>query len=50
METIRLLSLVVILGLIGITLAGLAIKIVRQYERGVVLRFGRLIKTRDPRI
>jgi regulator of protease activity HflC (stomatin/prohibitin superfamily) len=48
METIRLLSLVVILGLIGITLAGLAIKIVRQYERGVVLRFGRLIKTRDP--
>src|SRR4030066_1297163 len=48
METIRLLSLVVILGLIGFTLAGLAIKIVRQYERGVVLRFGRLIKTRDP--
>jgi regulator of protease activity HflC (stomatin/prohibitin superfamily) len=48
METVRLLSLVVILGLIGFTLAGLAIKIVRQYERGVVLRFGRLIKTRDP--
>ncbi len=48
METIRLLSLVVILGLIGFTLAGLAIKIVKQYERGVVLRFGRLIKTRDP--
>lgn len=48
METIRLLSLVVVLGLIGITLASLAIKIVRQYERGVVLRFGRLVKTRAP--
>ena len=48
METIRLTSLIIILGLIGITFLGLAIKIVRQYERGVVLRFGRLIKTRDP--
>jgi regulator of protease activity HflC (stomatin/prohibitin superfamily) len=41
-------SLVIILGLVGITFLGLAIKIVRQYERGVVLRFGRLIKTREP--
>jgi regulator of protease activity HflC (stomatin/prohibitin superfamily) len=48
METIRLLSLIIIAGLAGITLAGLAIKIVRQYERGVVLRFGRLVKTRNP--
>ncbi len=48
METIRLISLIIILGLAGITLLGLAIKIVRQYERGVVLRFGRLIKTREP--
>lgn len=48
METIRMLSVVIILGLVGITLLGLAIKIVRQYERGVVLRFGRLIKTREP--
>jgi len=48
METIRLISLIVILGLAGITLLGLAIKIVRQYERGVVLRFGRLIRTREP--
>lgn len=48
METIRILSIVIILGLAGITLLGLAIKIVRQYERGVVLRFGRLVRTRDP--
>jgi len=48
METIRLTSLIIIMGLIGITFLGLAIKIVRQYERGVVLRFGRLIRTREP--
>jgi len=48
METIRLISLIIILGLVGITLLSLAIKIVRQYERGVVLRFGRLIRTREP--
>ena len=41
-------SLIIILGLFGITFLGLAIKIVRQYERGVILRFGRLIKTREP--
>jgi regulator of protease activity HflC (stomatin/prohibitin superfamily) len=41
-------SLIIILGLFGIIFLGLAIKIVRQYERGVILRFGRLIKTRDP--
>jgi regulator of protease activity HflC (stomatin/prohibitin superfamily) len=48
METIRWMSLIIITGLLGITFLGLAIKIVRQYERGVVLRFGRLIRTRDP--
>ncbi len=48
METIRWMSLVIVVGLFGITFLGLAIKIVRQYERGVVLRFGRLIKTREP--
>jgi len=48
METIRWMSLIIILGLFSITFLGLAIKIVRQYERGVVLRFGRLIKTREP--
>jgi len=48
METVRWMSLMIIAGLVGITLLSLAIKIVRQYERGVVLRFGRLIKTREP--
>jgi regulator of protease activity HflC (stomatin/prohibitin superfamily) len=48
METIRWMSLIIVMGLLGITFLGLAIKIVRQYERGVVLRFGRLIRTRDP--
>jgi len=48
MEPIRMISLIIILGLIGITFLGLAIKIVRQYERGVDLRFGRLIRTREP--
>ncbi len=48
METIRWMSLIIIMGLLGITFLGLAIKIVKQYERGVVLRFGRLIRTRDP--
>ncbi len=47
-ETMQFISIigVVFLGLIAI--ASLAIKIVKQYERGVVLRFGRLIRTRDP--
>jgi len=48
METIRWFSLITILGLLGITLLVLSIKIVRQYERGVVRRFGRPIPTRDP--
>jgi len=48
METIRWMSLIIIMGLLGITFLGLAIKIVRQYERGVILRFGRLIRTRNP--
>jgi regulator of protease activity HflC (stomatin/prohibitin superfamily) len=48
MEAVRSISLIIILGLAGLTFLGLAIKIVRQYERGVILRFGRLIKTREP--
>jgi regulator of protease activity HflC (stomatin/prohibitin superfamily) len=48
METIRWISLIIILGLFIFTFLGLSIKIVRQYERGVVLRFGRLIMTRNP--
>ena len=48
METIRWMSFIIVVGLLGLTFLGLAIKIVRQYERGVVLRFGRLIRTREP--
>src|SRR3972149_2622223 len=48
METVRWMSFIIILGLFSISFLSLAIKIVRQYERGVVLRFGRLIKTREP--
>ncbi len=48
MEMLRWASLVIILGLLCLTFLALAIKIVRQYERGVVLRFGRLMKTRGP--
>ncbi len=48
MEAIRSISLIIIVVLAGLTFLGLAIKIVRQYERGVILRFGRLIKTREP--
>ncbi len=40
---VALLIVIVVLILIAF-----GVKIVKQYERGVVLRFGRLIKTRDP--
>ncbi|MEW6376965.1 MAG: slipin family protein [Thermodesulfobacteriota bacterium] len=48
MENIRLIFLIIILGFVGINFFALAIKIVKQYERGVILRFGRLIRTREP--
>ncbi len=47
-ETIQFISILGVLFLGVIAIASLAIKIVKQYERGVVLRFGRLIRTRDP--
>ncbi len=47
-ETIQFISILGVLFLGLAAIASLAIKIVRQYERGVVLRFGRLIRTRDP--
>lgn len=37
--------LIVVIVLIAL---GLSIKIVKQYQRGVVLRFGQLVKTRNP--
>jgi len=34
--------------IVGLALLAFTIRIVRQYERGVVLRFGRLVGTRNP--
>lgn len=44
----NLTSFMLIIGFWVLVLLGLAIKIVKQYQRGVVLRFGRLMRTRDP--
>ncbi|MBM4349876.1 MAG: slipin family protein [Deltaproteobacteria bacterium] len=41
-------SVGLIIGFWVLVLVSLAIKIVKQYQRGVVLRFGKLMKTRDP--
>lgn len=45
MDPIAVLVLVL---LVVLTLLGLSVRIVRQYERGVVFRFGKLRGTRDP--
>jgi regulator of protease activity HflC (stomatin/prohibitin superfamily) len=39
---------IVLIVFIGLVLLAFAVKIVKQYERGVVLRFGRLVKVRNP--
>lgn len=41
-------SVGLIIGFWALVLVSLAIKIVKQYQRGVVLRFGKLMRTRDP--
>ena len=42
-------AVIVILGLIGLILAGRSIKIVQQYEEGIIFRFGRVLPgTRQP--
>ena len=43
-----LLAVVVIVLLIGLVAAALSVRIVKQYEQGVLFRFGRVIGTRDP--
>jgi regulator of protease activity HflC (stomatin/prohibitin superfamily) len=43
-----LLSLLVVLVVLGLLVLGTAVRIVKQYERGVLFRFGRLIGTREP--
>jgi regulator of protease activity HflC (stomatin/prohibitin superfamily) len=40
--------LIVLIALVVLVLLAFAIKIVKQYERGVVLRFGRLVGARNP--
>jgi regulator of protease activity HflC (stomatin/prohibitin superfamily) len=43
-----LIVVLVIVLIVAIILLAKSIRVVKQYERGVVLRFGRLIGTRDP--
>jgi len=48
MNAVTLTSLSILVLLVVVVLVGLSIKIVKQFERGVVLRFGSLIGTRKP--
>ncbi|MEU5894214.1 slipin family protein [Streptomyces sp. NPDC047461] len=43
-----LIILLVIVGVLAVVTLAMAVKIVKQYERGVLFRFGRLKGTRDP--
>ena len=38
----------VILGLLALVVAALSMRIVKQYEQGVLFRLGRVVGTRDP--
>ncbi|HEY3013655.1 MAG TPA: slipin family protein [Nocardioides sp.] len=40
--------MLIAVGLVALALVALAVRIVKQYERGVQFRFGRLIGTREP--
>ncbi len=40
--------IIFLIGVVVLVILAFAVKIVKQYERGVVLRFGRLIGTRQP--
>lgn len=48
MNPIAVVSLVVVALVVVVTILGFSVKVVQQYERGVVLRFGRLVGTRKP--
>src|SRR3989338_1446426 len=41
-------SIIALIVIVVLVLLPLAVKIVKQYERGVVLRFGRLVGARNP--
>lgn len=49
MSTALIVTLIIV-GVVAIVLFFMSVKIVKQYERGVVLRFGRLHNVRDPGI
>ncbi|GGW33305.1 hypothetical protein GCM10010503_06650 [Streptomyces lucensis JCM 4490] len=40
--------LIVVIGLLAVLALALSVKVVKQYEKGVLLRFGRLVGTRSP--
>jgi regulator of protease activity HflC (stomatin/prohibitin superfamily) len=41
-------TIIVVIGLLGITALALSVRIVKQYEKGVLFRLGRVIGTREP--
>ncbi|MGW7407144.1 slipin family protein [Streptomyces sp. NPDC054833] len=43
-----LIVLIVVVGLLALMALALAVKVVKQYEKGVLFRFGRLVGTRSP--
>ena len=43
-----LLGVVLTVAVVAVTLLALSIRVVKQYERGVLLRFGRLRGVREP--
>ncbi|WP_329173180.1 hypothetical protein [Streptomyces sp. NBC_01477] len=43
-----LIFLLVIVAVLGIVAIAMAVKVVKQYEKGVLFRFGRLVGTRSP--
>ena len=40
--------LIVVIGLLAVLALALSVKVVKQYEKGVLFRFGRLVGTRSP--
>src|SRR3972149_574097 len=48
MNPVALVSLFIVALVVVVVVVGLSIKIVKQFERGVILRFGSLIGTRKP--
>jgi len=48
MNPVALVSLIVVVVVVAAIVIGFSVRIVQQYERGVVLRFGQLVGTRKP--